>query len=157
MSEVPKGVQIAIGASLVALLLGWYGYTNLQTGATFTYYQTLTEFVQAGAPAGQSLRIHGYVSNGTIDRRLGDRQVHFAVQNDPPHANPGAAPGPQLKVVYRSLETPDLFRDGAEVVVEGFVEGRGAGAVLVADNVLAKCPSKFEAKAALEAPPSAEL
>jgi cytochrome c-type biogenesis protein CcmE len=44
-------------------------------------------------------------------------------------------------VVYASLEVPDLFKDGAEVVVEG---EPGAEA-FHATNVLAKCPSKFEA------------
>ena len=38
----------------------------------------------------------------------------------------------------------DLGADGAEVVVEGRLTD---GAVFVADNVLAKCPSKFEAQA----------
>ncbi|MEE2673468.1 MAG: cytochrome c maturation protein CcmE, partial [Myxococcota bacterium] len=67
-------------------------------------------------------------------------------QNDPPHAA-AAASDTRLMVVYRSLETPDLFKDGAEVVVEGRVQGRGADAIFVADNVMAKCPSKFQAQA----------
>jgi cytochrome c-type biogenesis protein CcmE len=33
------------------------------------------------------------------------------------------------------------------VVVEGRLQGRGADAVFVADNVMAKCPSKFQAQA----------
>ncbi len=44
-------------------------------------------------------------------------------------------------MVYASLETPDLFKDGAEVVVEGTL----AGSTFHADKVMAKCPSKFEA------------
>ncbi len=69
------------------------------------------------------------------------------MQNDPPHAA-SSAPGSdvRLAVVYRSLETPDLFKDGAEVVVEGRLQGRGGDAVFVADNVMAKCPSKFQAE-----------
>ena len=46
-------------------------------------------------------------------------------------------------MVYASLETPDLFKDGAEVVVEGELAYRDGS--FHADNVLAKCPSKFEA------------
>jgi cytochrome c-type biogenesis protein CcmE len=68
--------------------------------------------------------------------------VRFLVQNDPPHA--GGLAGPTIQVRYMSLETPDLFKDGAEVVVEGSVEpGQAGEPVIVADNVLAKCPSKF--------------
>ena len=131
------------------MLLGWYGYTNLAGEATYRYYQTLAELRSAGAPPpGQSLRVHGYVASDSIRRDLESRQVHFQVQNDPPHAAISPSPGADdaLVVVYQGLETPDLFKDGAEVVVEGHLEGLGSDAIFVADNVLAKCPSKFEAK-----------
>ena len=82
--------------------------------------------------------MHGYVANGSIERDVGQRRVHFDVINSPPHA--GGAPGPELAVVYASLETPDLFKDGAEVVVEGMLTGD----TFHADKVMAKCPSKFE-------------
>ena len=68
------------------------------------------------------------------------RRVTFAVQELAPHAG-GSAHG-ALRVEYGSLETPDLFKDGAEVVVEGELTPSGA---FHATNLLAKCPSKFEA------------
>ena len=145
---VGKGIQIAIGALVVTGLIGWYGYTNLQQGASFQYFQTLNEFMAEPPPPGASLRVHGYVANASIERDLEGKQVRFAVQNDPPHA---AGDSDQtLTVVYASLETPDLFKDGAEVVVEGHVRAGAGPTVFVADNVLAKCPSKFEAKLASE-------
>ena len=141
-----KGAQIAVGACTIALLLGWYAYTNVGD-ATFRYYQTLEELqsVQSGV-GGEALRVHGYVANKSIVRDVAGKRVRFRVQNDPPHA--GGPIGSTLEVLYLSLETPDLFKDGAEVVVEGRLEGRGAETLLMADNVMAKCPSKFEAKAA---------
>ncbi|MCG8592568.1 MAG: cytochrome c maturation protein CcmE [Proteobacteria bacterium] len=147
-----KGAQIAVGAGAIALLLVWFAVTNLGSDGAYRYYQTLAEFQAAGDEVlGESLRVHGYVAAESIQRDVPGKRVHFAVQNDPPH-RAGAA-GPTLKVVYESLETPDLFKDGAEVVVEGQMERRDAEAVFVAHNVLAKCPSKFEA----EKPDSAEL
>jgi cytochrome c-type biogenesis protein CcmE len=137
---MPKGVQIAIGALLVAALLGWYASSNLEGGASFVYYQTLDEFRAAGRVSGPA-RVHGYVAPGSIERDVAARVVRFRVQNDPPHAGGSAANA--LDVVYTSLELPDLFKDGAEVVVEG---EPGAEA-FHATNVLAKCPSKFETKA----------
>jgi len=145
-----KGAQIAVGASVIVLLLGWYGYTNLREGASFQYYQTLEEMLTSNEPLeGRALRVHGYVAAESIDRSIERRQVRFAVQNHPPHA--GKPIGTLLPVRYDSLETPDLFKDGAEVVVEGRLEGRGQNAVFVADNVLAKCPSKFQAQAGVPA------
>ncbi|MEN8182696.1 MAG: cytochrome c maturation protein CcmE [Myxococcota bacterium] len=139
--DVSKGVQIAVGAVLVAGLLGWYASTRLE-GGSFVYYQTLEEF-QTAVPGG-AVRVHGYVSLGTIERDVAGQVVRFRVQNDPPHA--GGSPTGAMRVIYQSLETPDLFKDGAEVVVEG--ELRAKGTEFHATNVLAKCPSKFEAKQA---------
>jgi cytochrome c-type biogenesis protein CcmE len=151
-----KGVQIAIGASAIALLLGWYGMTQLDEGLSFQYFQNLEEFHASGPEmVGQSARVHGYVAAESIERDLEGQQVRFSVQNDPPHS--GGPIGETLTVVYGSLETPDLFKDGAEVVVEGQLVMAGGVAVFEANNVMAKCPSKFEAKAGLMAEPGIEL
>jgi cytochrome c-type biogenesis protein CcmE len=151
--KMSKGAQLTIGASLIFALLSWYGYTNLEAGSTFQYYQTLDEFIAQSnrdeSMVGRSLRIHGYVAPGTIDRNLEAKHVTFAVQNDPPHKQPNART--TLSILFRSLETPDLFQDGADVVVEGELVMESGEMVFVADNVLAKCPSKFEANA--EVPP----
>lgn len=140
-----KGFQIAIGATVCAALLTWYGYTNLAGQQTYRYFDTLDEFLASDPDSriGESLRIKGFVTGGSIDRRVGEQQVRFAIQNAPPHA--AGSDDATFSVHYLSLETPDLFQDGAEVVVEGRVESRPVGTVLVADNVLAKCPSKFQA------------
>lgn len=141
-----KGAQIAIGAVACAVLLGWYASTALEEGATLTYYQTLDEF-RAAATNGEARpsRVHGYVAPGTIDRDVGGKVVRFAVQGDPPHA--GGHASEALRVEYASLEVPDLFKDGAEVVVEGRLRREAGGEVFHATNLLAKCPSKFEAGA----------
>ncbi len=152
-----KGAQIAIGAAAIALLLGWYGLSQLDRGGlSFQYFQNLEEF-QRSAPemVGRSARVHGYVAERSIERDLDAKRVRFAVQNDPPHA--GGPVGETLIVVYDSLETPDLFKDGAEVVVEGQLVLASGDRVFHADNVMAKCPSKFEAQAGPAAEPSIEL
>jgi cytochrome c-type biogenesis protein CcmE len=141
---VSKGVQIAGGATLIALLFGWYAASNLAPGAAFTYFQDLDEFQAAAEEyAGQHARVRGFVTPGSIERDLAAMQVRFRVQKSPPHAGAGS-PG-ALSVVYKGLETPDLFKDGAEVVVEGVLSSHGPRGVFHADKVLAKCPSKFEA------------
>lgn len=138
-APMTKGMQIAAGATVIALLVGWYAVTNVEAGASFAYFKSLEEFRAAAAQDGAHSRVHGYVAIGSIERDLAQRRVLFDVVNDPPHA--GGPPGPELNVVYASLETPDLFKDGAEVVVEGVL----AGTTFHADKVMAKCPSKFEA------------
>ena len=139
-----KGVQIAAGATLIALLFGWYAASNLAPGAALTYFQDLDEFRAAAEEyAGQHTRVRGFVTPGSIERDLAARQVRFRVQQSPAHA--GSDSPAVLSVVYAGLETPDLFKDGAEVVVEGVLSSAGPDGVFRADKVLAKCPSKFEA------------
>jgi cytochrome c-type biogenesis protein CcmE len=135
-----KGLQIAVGALLIAGLLAWFGVSRSGDDA-FTYFQTLGEF-RARGTVGEPVRVHGYVALGTIERDVAAKRVTFAVQEKAPHAG-GSADG-ALVVEYASLETPDLFKDGAEVVVEGKL---APGGTFHATNLLAKCPSKFEAKA----------
>lgn len=140
-----KGTQIAGGATVVALLLGWFATTNLDAGTSFTYYQDLGAFQAAAEERrGQPSRIHGYVSIGSIERDVSAKQVRFAIQEHPPHA--GGDPGQPLEVTYTSLETPDLFKDGAEVVVEGHLTS-DPSQMFQANKLLAKCPSKFSAQA----------
>src|SRR6056297_408562 len=150
---MPKGFQIAIGAAAIALLLGWYGWTQLSQGLSLEYFQDLDEFhASASEMVGRTARVHGYVAEASIERDLDARLVRFAVQGHPPHA--GGPPGRTLAVVYSSLETPDLFKDGAEVVVEGELVRTQAGEFFQANNVMAKCPSKFEAQVGPAAEPS---
>lgn len=144
-----KGLQIAIGAGLISLVLAWYAASNLDSIGTFRYFQTLEEFQAEGEP-GMAARVHGYVAPGSIMRDIVAKQVHFAVQNDPPHA--AGVSSSALPVVFGGLETPDLFKDAAEVIVEGRLESHDGEHVFRADNVLAKCPSKFEAQRTEAAP-----
>lgn len=141
-----KGVQIAIGAIAVALLLGWFGWTQVEEG-TFVYYKNLQELRTSGDLESPS-RVHGFVVAGSIERDVGAKVVRFHVRSAPDGA-PGSEETP-LAVVYASLETPDLFKDGAEVVVEGRMVG-GINGTFQATNVLAKCPSKFEGQASEQA------
>ena len=134
-----KGVQIAVGAISVAILLAWFGWTQVEEG-TFVYYKNLEELRVSG-DIGSAARVHGFVVAGSIERDVAAKVVRFHVRSAPD----GSDEAP-LSVVYASLETPDLFKDGAEVVVEGRMVV-GINGTFQATNVLAKCPSKFEAQA----------
>jgi cytochrome c-type biogenesis protein CcmE len=142
-----KGLQITLGVFAIAALLGWYGYSQInRQELSFQYFQTLDEFSRSAPEMiGRAARVHGYVALSSIERDVSGGRVRFSVQNAPPHA--GGPAGEMLEVDYGSLETPDLFKDGAEVVVEGELMQRPNETVFVARNVMAKCPSKFQAQA----------
>ena len=136
-----KGVQIAVGAILVVILLGWFGWSQVEEGA-LVYYTNLEE-LRASGEKESGARVHGFVVAGSIERDVSAKVVRFRVRSTPE----GTAESGEdfLPVVYSSLETPDLFKDGAEVVVEGKLVGSGRG-TFEATHIMAKCPSKFEAE-----------
>ena len=139
-----KGIQIAIGATAIAGLLGWYGASNLEPAPAFTHFKSTEELQANPAARGAARPPHpGSAAPPSICLAIETLQARFQVQNTPAHLGSGS--GPPLDVVLASLETPDLFKDGAEVVVEGRMVASDGGPVFEADKILAKCPSKFEA------------
>jgi cytochrome c-type biogenesis protein CcmE len=56
------------------------------------------------------------------------------------------AMGKTITVRYAGI-VPDTFKDDAEVIVSGSVKGDGT---FVAKDLIAKCPSKYEAKSKAE-------
>jgi cytochrome c-type biogenesis protein CcmE len=135
-----KGLQIAIGTLTVFAGVVWLVTLSGGSEGTFTYYTSVGEFVAASAGAEpRSSRVHGFVLEGSIAKDLPAGHVDFAIRDDR---------GTTLPVRLAGIELPDLFRDGAEVVVEGRLEGER----FVAQQVLAKCPSKYEAQASGERP-----
>ncbi len=137
-----KGVQIAL-ASLAAFAgLIWVIASGTAQDGTFRYYRSVGDYLvhAPGANGGdEQLRVHGFVVGGSIARDLGAGHVDFAIAD--------AEPAESLRVRFLGIDVPDLFRDGAEVVVEGRFEGQ----TFLAERVMAKCPSKYEAETGTEA------
>ena len=116
------------GALIVVVLIGLIVWAMTRPGATPFYYTT-TE-VLAAAGADDPLRVNGVVVAGSIEREgvtstftITDGETAIDVVTDQP--------------------LPDTLKDGSEVVALG----RFDGSTLIASQVLAKCPSKFKAKA----------
>ena len=104
----------------------------------FAYYLTVGEYVGKSLPSGENVRINGKVQQGSIVRADSGMDVRFVMTD-------GSA---ALPVSYHGI-IPDTFVDGADVVVEG---NRSSDGTFVAKNMLAKCPSKYEAADASEHP-----
>lgn len=125
---------LSIGAGLALVLtLGSAGE------GTFRYYSDVGSFTSAPSAEVANLpaRVHGFVVAGSIAKNLDAGHVDFHVAD-----NHGDAKAQVLTVRFLGIDVPDLFKDGAEVVVEGHY----ASGTFLADKVMAKCPSKYEAK-----------
>jgi cytochrome c-type biogenesis protein CcmE len=128
-----KGLQIAVCVLSVFVGVAWWLSAGGVGQGTFEYYSSVSDFHNADRDVARMLRVHGFVVPGSIAKNLAAGHVDFAIHDQG---------GDALVVVrYQGIDVPDLFGDGAEVVVEG----RTDGPRFLADRVMAKCPSKYEA------------
>ncbi len=124
-----KRLQLAVVALVILGAVGYLVYSGLRANV---YYQTVGE-LQAGsaAMAGRQVRVAGLVTHDPIAREESGAVVRFTMADE----------GGTLPVTYRGA-VPDIFGPDIEVVVEGKWTPEGG---FVADTLLAKCPSKFDA------------
>jgi cytochrome c-type biogenesis protein CcmE len=83
---------------------------------------------------GKRLNVGGHVKSLSADRHSLD--YVFEIESRPPR------PYAVMKAHYRGV-VPDTFKTGGEVVATGKL---GPGGLLQAETIMAKCPSKYEAK-----------
>jgi len=89
-----------------------------------TFYFVPSQVAQGKVHPGEDFRLGGLVEKGSVSRQPGSMEVHFTV-TDYKH---------EIPVVYDRV-LPDLFREGAGVIVHGSMLPNGT---FVADEVLAK-------------------
>ena len=128
------GRALRIGLTALVLLLGFGGllWSTLREGTE--YYKHVDEVMaQPDAWYGKRLQLHGFVVPESIMRRRDSLDYRFEV-----HSKGAVVPATYSGIV------PDTFKDEAEVVLKGTLTPDG---FQVAPNgVMAKCPSKYEAK-----------
>lgn len=103
-----------------------------------TYFMEVDQAVtRQDELVGEVIRIKGEVEKGSIVSQKGQLQTTFRV----------AAKGKSVEVTYDKA-MPDTFDAGQEVVVQGKLE---QGLKINADEVVVKCPSRYEGQ-----PPTAQ-
>ncbi len=128
-----KKLRLAlIGVGILACMAFLLAVT-LNSKSGLVYYYTVSEFQKLDGQRTGGIRINGKVQDGSIVRQRSGMDVRFNVTD-------GQA---AIPVEYHGV-VPDTFVDGADVVVEGGLRQDGT---FVASNLLAKCPSKYEAAA----------
>lgn len=90
------------------------------------------------AVQGKRLQVHGYVVDGSVAQKPGTLQYRFDIHDSPTH------PTTRVTAYYEGI-VPDTFKGRAEVVATGVFDAEGALRV-EAGGIMAKCPSRYEAK-----------
>jgi len=98
-------------------------------GGAAAYYMTIAE-LEAQGPSKKNVRVSGNIVGETIVWEPRDLRLRFEIAD---------ASG-QMPVRYQGAR-PDMFRDEAELVVEGKYTAEGH---FEARTMLLKCPSKYE-------------
>jgi cytochrome c-type biogenesis protein CcmE len=118
---------IAGGGAIALVLLGLIGYAITRPGST-SFYLTASEVTAKGAtPAGEAVRVNGRVVEGSIAQK--GLTTDFTISDGKSDLN-----------VTTDVALPSAFKPGADVVAHGYYDGT----TFTADDVIAKCPSKFK-------------
>jgi cytochrome c-type biogenesis protein CcmE len=138
--EPESGISstVKIGAVIV-LLIGAITAILYNTSATdvLVYSKLVNEVMAKPADfAGRELRVEGELKQGSIKFREQPCEWQFVLQKE----------GKEMPVQYSQCVVPDTFRDGMGISVT--VQGKLAagGSSFMANQVIAKCPSKYEMK-----------
>lgn len=136
--KVLVGAVLAVAAIAYLILSGMRGTT--------VYSLTIGELKARGEGAiGQGARVSGILDASSVSWDADAVRLEFELKGD------GEAD--TLHVVHEGVK-PDMFNDGAEVIVEGKLL---PGGVFEAKTLLLKCPSKYESGTPVyEATPNAE-
>jgi cytochrome c-type biogenesis protein CcmE len=132
-----RNIKIAVTAVVLASAFGFMMWTTLRDGAE--YFKHVDEVVaQRASLEGKKLQVQGYVIPGSILVKPNTLEYRFRIQNNPIRSG---EPGNVMNVSFTGTP-PDTFKDEAEVVAHGQLKSDGA---FEANQVIAKCPSKYEA------------
>jgi cytochrome c-type biogenesis protein CcmE len=132
---MPQGLKILLTTSVLIAAFTGLMWTSMQDGTA--YYKHVDEvMVEPEAWVGKRLQVHGYASN--ITWKPSTMDYRFQIENN----------GHVIQAEYTGV-VPDTFQDEAEVVVSGRLEGHTL--IVESDGIMAKCPSKYEAKPTLGA------
>jgi|LNFM01.1.fsa_nt_gb cytochrome c-type biogenesis protein CcmE len=132
--RAPIGQWVMVGVILA--VVGLVGST-FKAGQGALVYSKYVDEVMAEPGRYQSqgeLRVEGMVQTGTVQNSSGSREFRFRVERN----------GRSMPVRYVGI-VPDTFREGIGVTVRGRLLASGE---FDAREVVAKCPSKYEMRAA---------
>lgn len=122
-------LTVAVGCSAV----GFFFYSSQKHAGS---YKMVDEVVVAPSQfKGRTMDVHGYVEPGSIQESIVAQETvrTFVLENH----------GSRLLVRNKGPK-PDSFRDRSEVVAKGEIIEENGEPVLVATELMAKCPSKYQ-------------
>jgi cytochrome c-type biogenesis protein CcmE len=122
------------------------------------YYVTVNELLDDPEMLDKPVRVSGAVVGDVNDS---GPDLHFTIAHIPKHNDEIKKMGglqavmgqaiaddsvPRMRVVARNMGRPDLLEEGNQAILEGKLVEENGQTVFYADDILLKCPSKYEEK-----------
>lgn len=140
-------IKIVLSLLIIGGAAGYLLYSTMGSPEALSYFYGADEVIVNKATfTGQKIRVGGYVEECSILQKKGTMEYRFEVRPDHPHKMEQVLKHPEAKgktitVAYTGV-VPDTFKDNAEITVAGTLLPDGTFA---AQDLTAKCPSKYEA------------
>jgi cytochrome c-type biogenesis protein CcmE len=150
----PGRTKFIIGGLLILAAVVYLIYSATESNAE--YFVTVDELrAQASSLAGRNIRISGAVVGDTIQYDPNTSELSFVIANVPNDNATVEAQGGLSKVLHDAVvdpnrarltvaysgAKPDLLQDKAQAIITGHL---GADGVFQADELLLKCPTKYQ-------------
>jgi cytochrome c-type biogenesis protein CcmE len=136
--RIPGAVKVG---AVFLVLVGVAAWLLSGSDNPFVYSKLVHEVMsEPGAFAGRRLRVEGELRQGSIQFREDPCEWRFVLHKE----------GKEMPVRFPQCVVPDTFRDGMgiQVTVQGEL---GSDGVFLANQVIPRCPSKYEMQQRMEA------
>ncbi len=132
-SKANSKVKFIAGGLVIVGLIAYLIVSSISSAGA--YYREVGEVLsQRDALAGKNLRVSGNVVTESVTYDAAKLNLNFMI-SDPTDANK------QLAVYFHGVQPDQISREGASAIVEGSL---GPNGVVEANNLLLKCPSRYE-------------
>jgi len=127
---VLKKKKFIIGGLIVVMAIAYLTFMGFSDSGTY-YYETGQLLEQGSSIYGETVRVNGKVSPGSLVQEDAGRTLRFTIVD--------IVGDESLPVVYQGV-VPDTFKVGNDVVIEGHLDSAG---IFQAHTLMPKCPSKY--------------
>lgn len=125
-----RQIKFIIGAAIIFAAIGFLVFNAMNSAGA--YYMTVSELQQQAADkVDKNVRVSGVVVDNSVDYDSANLILQFDIADES---------GQQLHVTFHGPK-PDNFSRAAEAIVDGKY---GQDGTLYANNLLLKCPSRYE-------------
>jgi cytochrome c-type biogenesis protein CcmE len=132
-SKANSKVKYIVGGVVIVGLIAYLIISSISSAGA--YYREVGEVLaQRDALAGKNLRVSGNIVTSSVTYDSANLDLNFMI-SDPTDASK------TLPVYFHGVQPDQINREGASAIVEGSL---GPNGVVEANNLLLKCPSRYE-------------